>query len=71
MRIENTGQAIDPEQLLHLFEPYPVSRPHPQGLGLWVCYQIVAQLGGTIEAETEGEVTRFRVALPLMPRGPA
>jgi two-component system, NtrC family, sensor kinase len=71
MRIENTGQTIDPEQLLHLFEPYPVSRPHPQGLGLWVCYQIVAQLGGTIEAETEGEVTRFRVALPLMPRGPA
>jgi signal transduction histidine kinase len=71
MRIENSGRAIPPEQLLHLFEPYPASRPHTQGLGLWVCYQIVSQLGGTIRAETQGERTRFLVALPLAPESPA
>lgn len=71
MRIENSGRAIPPEQLLHLFEPYPASRPHTKGLGLWVCYQIVSQLGGTIRAETRGERTRFRVALPLSPETPA
>ncbi|QVL48904.1 MAG: HAMP domain-containing histidine kinase [Thiocapsa sp.] len=71
MRIENSGRALAPEQLLHLFEPYPASRPHTQGLGLWVCYQIVSQLGGTIRAETQGELTRFLVALPLAPESPA
>ncbi|RKT46987.1 sensor histidine kinase [Thiocapsa rosea] len=69
--IENSGRAIPPEQLQHLFEPYPASRPHTQGLGLWVCYQIVSQLGGTIRVETEGEITRFRVALPMAPESPA
>jgi signal transduction histidine kinase len=71
MRIENSGRAIPPEQLLYLFEPYPASRPHTRGLGLWVCYQIVSQLGGTIRAETQGELTRFLVALPLAPESPA
>lgn len=70
MRIENSGRAIPPEQLLHLFEPYPASRPHTQGLGLWVCYQIVSQLGGSIRAESDGELTRFLVALPLTPVRP-
>ena len=71
MRIENNGQAIPTEQLIHLFEPYPASGPHSRGLGLWVCYQIVSQLGGSIRAETEGELTRFLVALPLMPESSA
>jgi signal transduction histidine kinase len=71
MRIENSGRVIPPEQLLHLFEPYPASRPHTRGLGLWVCYQIVSQLGGTIRAETQGELTRFLVALPLTAESPA
>ncbi len=71
MRIENSGRAIPPEQLLHLFEPYPTSRPHARGLGLWVCYQIVSQLGGTIRAETQDELTRFLVDLPLTPESPA
>lgn len=67
MLIENSGRAIPSEQLQHLFEPYPASRPHTQGLGLWVSYQIVSQLGGSIRAETEGELTRFLVALPFSP----
>uniref|UniRef100_UPI0035936793 ATP-binding protein n=1 Tax=Thiocapsa sp. TaxID=2024551 RepID=UPI0035936793 len=71
MRIQNSGRVIPPGQLLHLFEPYPAGRPHTQGLGLWVCYQIVSQLGGSIRAETEGELTRFLVALPLAPESPA
>lgn len=71
MRIENNGQAIPTEQLIHLFEPYPASGPHSRGLGLWVCYQIVSQLGGSIRAETEGELTRFLVALPLTPESSA
>jgi signal transduction histidine kinase len=65
IQIENSGQPIPPEQLAHLFEPYPASRPHAQGLGLWVCYQIASQLGGAIGVETEEGITRFQVTLPL------
>jgi signal transduction histidine kinase len=71
LRIENSGRPIPPEQHQHLFEPYPASRPHTQGLGLWVCYQIVSQLGGTIRADTQGEITRFLVVLPMASESPA
>lgn len=68
LMIENCGQPIPPDQLAHLFEPYPASRPHARGLGLWICYQIVSQLGGTIGVETEDTRTCFRVRLPAVAR---
>jgi signal transduction histidine kinase len=68
-QIENSGEPLPPERLAHLFEPYPQTRPHEPGLGLWVCYQIAAQLGGEIEAQAEGAITRFRVRLPLLAGG--
>lgn len=63
--VENSGVPIPPDRLDRLFEPYPSRYPDRQGLGLWVCYQIVAQLGGTIEAETGERKTRLSVHLPL------
>jgi len=35
------------------------------GLGLWVIYQIVHQLGGNITVQSDPEETRFTVQLPL------
>ena len=67
-QIENSGEPIPPERLAHLFEPYPETRPHEPGLGLWVCYQIASQLGGQVEAQAEGAITRFQVRLPLLSR---
>jgi signal transduction histidine kinase len=63
--VRNRGRPIPPDQLAHLFEPYPAIRPHARGLGLWICYQIVSQLGGAIEVASEGELTTFQVSLPL------
>lgn len=63
--VRNRGRPIPPDQLAHLFEPYPAVRPHARGLGLWICYQIVSQLGGAIEVASEGELTTFQVSLPL------
>jgi signal transduction histidine kinase len=65
LRVDNTGEPISPERLAHLFEPYAPDRPQPQGLGLWVCYQIATQLGGSIRATVDEGATSLRVVLPL------
>jgi two-component system, NtrC family, sensor kinase len=69
VRISNSGQHIPPEALERLFEPYSAEgKPIPgmgYGLGLWVSYQIVTQLGGTISASSEPGHTVFEVVLPL------
>lgn len=65
--VENDGQGFTPEQRSHLFEPFsPLSKSgQGHGLGLWVTYQIVQQLGGTIDLMQEGGRVRFTVTLPL------
>lgn len=65
--IENTGEPMLPEQLARLFEPFTSFSESGNGLGLWICYQIVTQLGGTISAESSPEWTRFTVLIPLDP----
>lgn len=70
IEISNSGQHIPEAVLPHLFEPYPaeptLSR-NSHGLGLWVTYQIITQLRGTIEVSSEPGFTRFTVTLPLNP----
>nr|MDP2191559.1 HAMP domain-containing sensor histidine kinase [Rhodoferax sp.] len=61
----NTGRTIPPEVMSHLFEPFVTSNETGHGLGLWVTYQIVSQLGGQITAESHDELTRFSVSLPI------
>ena len=47
--VQDYGPGIAPEHLEHVFEPF-VSGNTRRGLGLWVTYQIVRQLGGEIAA---------------------
>lgn len=67
--VENNGKALLPEQLSRLFEPFTQYSDTGSGLGLWICYQIVTQLGGTIRAESDPVtgLTCFTVILPLEP----
>ena len=53
------------EQLDHLFEPFAAADDGGAGLGLWVTYQIVHQLKGTIEVSSAAPETRFVVNLPV------
>ncbi|HUW51733.1 MAG TPA: HAMP domain-containing sensor histidine kinase [Sulfuricella sp.] len=64
--VENNGKTLSPEQISHLFEPFsPLSRDG-HGLGLWVTYQIVHQLGGHVEVEKESnDYMRFTVEIPM------
>ena len=61
----NAGNAIAADLVNHLFEPFVSGNEEGHGLGLWVTYQIVTQLGGQIAAESRDGLTQFRVALPL------
>lgn len=63
--VQNEGDTIPPERLPYLFEPFSTHAPQGTGLGLWVSYQIVHQLGGVIEVESRDELTRFTVNLPF------
>jgi len=63
--VENNGKLLSDEQRDSLFEPFSRFSEHGHGLGLWICYQIVTQLGGEIGAETRDGQTRFFVSLPL------
>ncbi|WP_206997680.1 sensor histidine kinase [Trinickia mobilis] len=70
--ISNTGQHISGVAMEHLFEPFgsvaATEGRRSYSLGLWVSYQIVTQLGGTISVNSEPGQTCFAVLLPITPR---
>ncbi len=62
--VRNSGKQVPQDRLLKLFEPYEAESSSGNGLGLWVCYQIVQQLNGVISVNSEGKFTAFVVELP-------
>lgn len=65
IEVENDGKTLSHEQMNTLFEPFSRFSESGHGLGLWISYQIVSQLHGSIRAEVAGNLTRFIVTLPL------
>jgi len=61
----NEGEKINNNDLEHLFEPFVSGRESGRGLGLWVTYQIVNTLNGSIEVSSDEDDTHFVVTLPL------
>ena len=74
LAISDTGQGIDPEFLLHVFERFRQSdssstrRHGGLGLGLSIVSQLVELHGGTVTAESPGAGagTTIKVRLPLL-----
>jgi signal transduction histidine kinase len=66
--VRNDGKPIPPELVEHLFEPFASGDAHGSGLGLWVTYQIVQQLGGRIAVNSTAPETAFSVSLPFEAR---
>lgn len=74
LEIRNTGPAIPPELLPHLFEPFQSSKSSTRsgkarcgGLGLALCRDLVHENGGTIEVVSNSSGTTFRLTLPTNP----
>jgi signal transduction histidine kinase/CheY-like chemotaxis protein len=73
LAVADNGPGIAAELLPHIFEPFFTTKPVGQGsgLGLSVCYGIVANHGGRIWAESEpGRGATFLIELPVRD-GPA
>jgi signal transduction histidine kinase len=69
IRVANDGRHIPEEKLQYLFEPFALASGEGSGLGLWVVYQIVRQLGGELTVESRPGTTVFAVELPLAASG--
>jgi len=67
MRVSDTGTGITPEHLDRIFDPFftTKARGHGTGLGLAMCYGIIAQAGGNLTVESRlGAGTSFLILLP-------
>jgi len=71
LSVENDGKQLTAEQTAHLYEPFSPLSENGHGLGLWVTYQIVQQLGGRINLDRNGGLMRFSVTLPFTESIPA
>ena len=68
LSVENQGDAIPPDVLACLFEPFyrgPTdSRNQGLGLGLYIASEIARAHGGTLTATSTSEATRFVLRIP-------
>ena len=67
IEVLDRGAGIAPEHLSRIFDPFFTTKPPGEGigLGLSLCYRIIADHGGRIDVESEpGKGTCFRVRLP-------
>lgn len=64
IEIENQGDEISRDRMMHLFEPFSEGASG-NGLGLWVTYQLVQQLDGTIEVRSQDRRTSFSVEFQI------
>jgi two-component system NtrC family sensor kinase len=64
--VANNGKTLTDEQISRLFEPFSTLGEGGHGLGLWVTYQIVHQLGGHVGVKRESNnQMQFNVNIPL------
>lgn len=65
LRVANDGELPPADVLARIFEPFVSGRDGGHGLGLWVTYQTVQQLGGHIAVERNDGKVIFRAELPI------
>jgi two-component system C4-dicarboxylate transport sensor histidine kinase DctB len=67
LAIRDTGPGIAPEHLGHVFDPFFTTKQPGEGtgLGLAISYEIVQELGGSIQAANDPRGgARFELILP-------
>jgi len=69
LEVEDRGAGIPGAVRGRMFEPYFTTKPVGKGtgLGLYICQELVSQMGGRIGFETGGSGTVFHVEIPGAP----
>jgi two-component system NtrC family sensor kinase len=66
LEVADTGEGIDPEHVIKIFDPFFSTKKGGTGLGLALTQQIVNDHGGTIAVRSErGRGTTFTIGLPV------
>ena len=71
IEVADNGTGIEPDRMSRVFEPFFTTKDISEGtgLGLAICRNIIRDVGGTIEAESEpGHGSTFVVRLPASTR---
>lgn len=72
--VSDNGCGIDAEHLPRIFDPFFTTKQVGQGMGLGLnlCYRMMKQMAGSIEADSQaGSRTRFTLWFPLLEKGGA
>lgn len=70
IRFCDSGEGIDAESLIRIFEPFYTTKPDGTGLGLAISRKIVEGHGGTLQIESVvGKGTTVMIKLPLLQLG--
>src|SRR5690606_30784223 len=65
----DTGEGMDDNTALHMFEPFYSTKSAGTGLGLPTARKIIEAHGGRITVQSElGRGTKFNLAFPALPR---
>ncbi len=68
LEVEDDGRGIAAADVEKIFQPYFTTKPQGTGLGLFVCRQIVVEMGGGLTFRSEPEAgTTFTARLPAAP----
>ena len=75
LSVTNGGEAIAPDSMARLFQPFTRSeKPGMQeglGLGLYIAAEIAKAHGGALEVESAAHQTRFTFRMPLAQKPPS
>ena len=66
VEVEDNGKGMKAEEKERIFNPFYTTKSTGTGLGLYLVYQQLEEVGGSIQVYSEeGQGTLFRVMLPL------
>lgn len=67
VRVENSGDAIKPEQFEKIFEPFFTTKKDGNGLGLWISRELIESMGGKVHVlKSDSVSTVFEMLMPIV-----
>jgi len=65
VKVRDTGQGIEPEDMSKIFDAFHTSKPFGMGLGLAICRSIIEAHGSSLQVKNTEHGAEFSFRLPL------